>query len=59
MILDAKTLGDLICILNGQFSPLNTFMTENNWKNVCENLHLTDNTFFPSVLMHTALTCPS
>ena len=25
MILDAKTLGDLICILNGQFSPLNTF----------------------------------
>ena len=22
-------------------------MTENDWKNVCENMHLTDNSFFP------------
>lgn len=47
MILDSKTLGDLICILNGQFSPLTTFMAEKDWKNVCENLHLTNNSFFP------------
>jgi sulfate adenylyltransferase len=47
MILDDKTLGDLICLLNGQFSPLNTFMGEKDWKNVCENLHLENGSFFP------------
>ena len=47
MILDTKCLGDLVCILNGQFSPLNTFMGESDWKNVCENLHLKNGDFFP------------
>lgn len=47
MILDTKTLGDLICILNGQFAPLNTFMGERDWKCVCENLHLENDIFFP------------
>tara|TARA_B100000674_G_C37898048_1_gene942312 strand:+ start:102 stop:1673 length:1572 start_codon:yes stop_codon:yes gene_type:complete len=47
MILDNKCLGDLICILNGQFSPLTTFMGEKDWKNVCEHLHLENGSFFP------------
>tara|TARA_B100001093_G_scaffold485647_1_gene520262 strand:+ start:439 stop:2010 length:1572 start_codon:yes stop_codon:yes gene_type:complete len=47
MILDSKLLGDLICILNGQFFPLETFMKKKDWENVCQNLHLENGLFFP------------
>lgn len=47
IILDDKTLGDLECIFNGQFSPLSTFMNELDWKNVCEKMHLSNGQFFP------------
>ena len=47
IILDSKTLGDLICILEGQFAPLSTFMSESNWRSVCMTLKLTNGEFFP------------
>ena len=45
--IDDKTICDLECILSGQFSPLTTFMGENDWKSVCEDLHLSNGSFFP------------
>lgn len=47
IVLDEKTLCDLECILGGYFSPLTTFMGENDWWNVCQNLSLENETFFP------------
>jgi len=47
IIIDEKTLGDLECLLNGYFEPLSTFMNYDDWKNVCENLHLKNGDFFP------------
>jgi len=47
IVLDSKTLGDLICILEGQFSPLSTFMSESDWRSVCMTLKLTNGKFFP------------
>ena len=46
-VLDDKTQCDLECILDGYFSPLTTFMTEKNWKLVCESLRLETGDFFP------------
>jgi len=31
IVLDNKTLGDIICILEGQFAPLSTFMGESDF----------------------------
>ena len=47
IVLDTKTIGDLICILEGQFAPLSTFMGESDWRAVCETLHLSNGKFFP------------
>lgn len=47
VVLDDKTLCDLECLMNGYFDPINTFMNEKDWRNVCENLHLSNNHFFP------------
>lgn len=47
IVLDEKTICDLECILDGYFSPVNNFMTESNWKSVCEDLRLTNGEFFP------------
>ena len=47
VVLDDKTLCDLECLMNGYFEPINTFMNEKDWRNVCENLHLSNNNFFP------------
>jgi len=47
IILDDKTCCDLECILSGVFNPLTTFMNKKDWVNVCSNLHLNDNNFFP------------
>lgn len=39
--------GDLIMMGIGGFSPLTGFMTEADWKGVCENFLLADGTFWP------------
>lgn len=39
--------GDLIMIGTGGFSPLGGFMTREDWKSVCENMLLSDGTFWP------------
>tara|TARA_B100001142_G_C14178823_1_gene595313 strand:- start:395 stop:523 length:129 start_codon:yes stop_codon:yes gene_type:complete len=39
IVLDDKTLGDLECIMNGYFSPLETFMGKDDWESVCNDLH--------------------
>ena len=47
LVLKEKILCDLECILNGYFSPLNTFMNKKDWENVCLNMHLDNGSFFP------------
>ena len=47
IVLDDKTLCDLECIFDGQFAPLMTFMGEDDWRNVCMNMHLNSGSFFP------------
>jgi sulfate adenylyltransferase len=39
--------GDLIMMGIGGFSPLDGFMTKEDWKGVCENFQLSDGTFWP------------
>ncbi len=46
-ILDSKSLCDLECILDGYFDPIKTFMNENDWRQVCNSLHLENGNFFP------------
>ncbi len=45
--IDEKTLGDLECLLDGYFHPLDTFMTRSDWESVNETLHLSTGEFFP------------
>ena len=47
LVLDDKTLGDLECIIDGYFSPLNTFMNQKDWFSVCTTMHLANGDFFP------------
>ncbi|MBU2489047.1 MAG: sulfate adenylyltransferase [Proteobacteria bacterium] len=42
-----RVKGDLIMIGTGGFSPLGGFMTEADWKGVCEKFLLADGTFWP------------
>ena len=39
--------GDLIMMGIGGFSPLNGFMNRADWKSVCENMLVSDGTFWP------------
>eukprot|EP01105_Mastigella_eilhardi_P005237 TRINITY_DN16992_c0_g1_i1.p1 TRINITY_DN16992_c0_g1~~TRINITY_DN16992_c0_g1_i1.p1 ORF type:complete len:439 (+),score=133.14 TRINITY_DN16992_c0_g1_i1:70-1386(+) len=43
----SREKGDLIMMGIGGFSPLTSFMNRANWKGVCENMLLTDGTFWP------------
>ena len=47
MILDDETLYDLICILQGHFYPLKTFMGKKDWESVCTSMYTSTNLFFP------------
>ena len=47
VILDDKTLCDLECLNLGLFSPLKSFMNQEDWNSVCKNMHLADGQFFP------------
>jgi sulfate adenylyltransferase len=42
-----REVGDLIMMGIGGFSPLTGFMTQTDWKGVCENFQLADGTFWP------------
>lgn len=42
-----RAKGDLIMMGIGGFSPLDGFMTQADWKSVCENFTLADGTFWP------------
>ncbi|NOQ45406.1 MAG: sulfate adenylyltransferase [Desulfobulbaceae bacterium] len=43
----ARAKGDLIMMGIGGFSPLDGFMTQEDWKGVCENMQMSDGTFWP------------
>ena len=45
--LSHREVGDLIMMGIGGFSPLTGFMTQADWKGVCENFQLADGTFWP------------
>ena len=42
-----RVKGDLIMMGIGGFSPLTGFMTQADWKGVCDNYLLADGTFWP------------
>jgi sulfate adenylyltransferase len=43
----SREKGDLIMMGIGGFSPLTGFMTQEDWKGVCENFLMADGTFWP------------
>ena len=45
--ISSRSKGDLIMMGIGGFSPLDGFMKKADWKGVCENMLLTDGTFWP------------
>ena len=45
--ISSRAKGDLIMMGIGGFSPLDGFMDKANWKSVCDNMLLTDGTFWP------------
>jgi len=49
--ISSQEKGDLIMMGIGGFSPLNGFMTKADWKSVCENITLSDGTFWPIPVM--------
>jgi sulfate adenylyltransferase len=45
--LTPRQICDLELLLNGGFSPLEGFMTQGDYENVCEKMRLSDNTLWP------------
>ncbi len=45
--ISGRAKGDLIMMGIGGFSPLDGFMTQADWKGVCENFQMADGTFWP------------
>ncbi|MFP5224180.1 MAG: bifunctional sulfate adenylyltransferase/adenylylsulfate kinase [Actinomycetota bacterium] len=45
--LTPRQVCDIELLLNGSFSPLRGYMTEADWKSVCENMRLADGTLWP------------
>lgn len=45
--ISARAKGDLIMMGIGGFSPLTGFMTQADWKGVCESFQMADGTFWP------------
>jgi len=45
--LSTREVGDLVMLGIGGFTPLYGFMREQDWRSVCDNMHLTDGTFWP------------
>ena len=43
----SREAGDLIMLGMGGFTPLDGFMTEADWRGVCDHMHLADGTFWP------------
>lgn len=49
--ISSQVKGDLIMLGIGGFSPLNGFMTREDWKSVCSDYLLADGTFWPVPVM--------
>ncbi len=49
--ISAQVKGDLIMMGIGGFSPLDGFMTKDDWKSVCEDFLLSNGTFWPVPVM--------
>ena len=47
IVLNNRELCDLELLLNGAYNPLTGYMTEAEYKAVCETMHLSDGNFFP------------
>ena len=47
IVLDSREICDLDLLLNGSFSPVYTFMNENDYHSVLENMRLTNGKLFP------------
>jgi len=45
--LSNRQLCDLEMLLNGSFHPVHSYMNQADWKSVCEDMELSDGTFFP------------
>jgi sulfate adenylyltransferase len=45
--ISSRSKGDLVMMGIGGFSPLDGFMKKADWKSVCENMLLSDGTFWP------------
>ncbi|MBU1882404.1 MAG: sulfate adenylyltransferase [bacterium] len=47
VMLTSREVGDLIMLGIGGFTPLGGFMGEADWKGVCQDMKMTDGTFWP------------
>ena len=56
--ISSRAKGDLIMMGIGGFSPLDGFMDKANWKSVCDNMLLTDGTFWPASAAYTVAPRP-
>ncbi len=47
VVLSSREVGDLIMMGIGGFTPLEGFMGQDDWKGVCQNMKMSDGTFWP------------
>ncbi len=47
VVMSSRETGDLIMLGIGGFTPLKGFMGKDDWKSVCEEMKMTDGTFWP------------
>lgn len=47
IMINSRMINDLIMLGIGGFTPLTGFMSHNDWKHVCEDMHLENNLFWP------------
>ena len=45
--LSSRETGDLVMLGIGGFTPLYGFMREEDWRSVCDNMHLANGVFWP------------
>ncbi|NIP44179.1 MAG: sulfate adenylyltransferase, partial [candidate division Zixibacteria bacterium] len=47
VIMSSRETGDLIMMGIGGFTPLEGYMGHDDWKGVCQDMKMTDGTFWP------------
>jgi sulfate adenylyltransferase len=47
IVMSSRETGDLIMLGIGGFTPLDGFMTQADWKGVCQNMKMSNGTFWP------------